>query len=239
MRQQMVLNAVHDAGEQWAAEAGNAAALRAYTEARAEAQTVSAYRAIGRQAETWVPLLRIVFECLYVGAFPMAVLLMLTPAGGAIFRSYVTGPGVAAIVGAALRRSAPDQHGGSRGKRMQAAALMPGGDIGISLVAQAGIRAVASDVAVMSGYLSMSVPFLAAALAYGLSKATVLATSVLAVGQDAASSAAHEGTTGNLSASPTPVTTRTGSRRWRGARSALRPMSIPTATPATRRPAPA
>ncbi|MDE0050655.1 MAG: conjugal transfer protein TraG N-terminal domain-containing protein, partial [Rhodospirillales bacterium] len=113
MRQQMVLNAVHDAGEQWAAEAGNAAALRAYTEARAEAQTVSAYRAIGRQAETWVPLLRIVFECLYVGAFPMAVLLMLT--------------------------------------------------------------------------------------AYGLSKATVLATSVLAVGQDAASSAAHEGTTGNLS----------------------------------------
>ena len=76
---------------------------------------------------------------------------------------------------------------------------MPGGDIGISLVAQAGIRAVASDVAVMSGYLSMSVPFLAAALAYGLSKATVLATSVLAVGQDAASSAAHEGTTGNLS----------------------------------------
>ena len=51
----------------------------------------------------------------------------------------------------------------------------------------------------MSGYLSMSVPFLAAALAYGLSKATVLATSVLAVGQDAASSAAHESTTGNLS----------------------------------------
>ena len=76
---------------------------------------------------------------------------------------------------------------------------MPGGDIGISLIAQAGIRAVASDVAVMSGYLSMSVPFLAAALAYGLSKATILATSVLAVGQDAASSAAHEGTTGNLS----------------------------------------
>ena len=88
---------------------------------------------------------------------------------------------------------------GEAAERMQAAALMPGGDIGISLVAQAGIRAVAADVAVMSGYLSMSVPFLAAALAYGLSKATVLATSVLAVGQDAASSAAHEGTTGNLS----------------------------------------
>ena len=198
MRQQMVLNAVHDAGEQWAAEAGNAAALRAYTEARAEAQTVSAYRAIGRQAETWVPLLKIVFECLYIGAFPMAVLLMLTPAGTAIFRSYVTGLIWLQSWGplyAVLHRIAM----GEAAERMSAAAAMPGGEIGISLVAQAGIRAVASDVAVMSGYLSMSVPFLAAALAYGLSKATVLATSVLAVGQDAASSAAHEGTTGNLS----------------------------------------
>ena len=198
MRQQMVLNAVHDAGEQWAAEAGNAAALRAYTEARAEAQTVSAYRAIGRQAETWVPLLKIVFECLYIGAFPMAVLLMLTPAGTAIFRSYVTGLVWLQSWGplyAVLHRISM----GEAAERMSAAAAMPGGDIGISLVAQAGIRAVGSDVAVMSGYLSMSVPFLAAALAYGLSKATVLATSVLAVGQDAASSAAHEGTTGNLS----------------------------------------
>ena len=198
MRQQMVLNAVHGAGEQWAAEAGNAAALRSYTEARAEAQTVSAYRAIGRQAETWVPLLKIVFECLYIGAFPMAVLLMLTPAGTAIFRSYVTGLVWLQSWGplyAVLHRIAM----GEAAERMSAAAAMPGGDIGISLVAQAGIRAVASDVAVMSGYLSMSVPFLAAALAYGLSKATVLATSVLAVGQDAASAAAHESTTGNLS----------------------------------------
>ena len=202
MRQQMVLNAVHDAGEQWAAEAGNAAALRAYTEARAEAQTVSAYRAIGRQAETWVPLLRIVFECLYVGAFPMAVLLMLTPAGATIFRSYVTGLVWLQSWGplyAILHRISM----GEAAERMSAAAVMPGGDVGISLVAQAGIRAVASDVAVMSGYLSMSVPFLAAALAYGLSKATVLATSVLAVGQDAASSAAHEGTTGNISLAST------------------------------------
>ena len=206
MRQQMVLNALHDAGEQWAAEAGNAAALRAYTEARAEAQTVSAYRAIGRQAETWVPLLRIVFECLYIGAFPVAVLLMLTPAGAGIFRSYVTGLIWLQSWGplyAVLHRISM----GEAAERMAASALMPGGDVGISLVAQAGIRAVASDVAVMSGYLSMSVPFLAAALAYGLSKATVLATSVLAVGQDAASAAAHEGTTGNISLGNTSADT--------------------------------
>ena len=206
LRQQMVLNAVHDAGEQWSAEAGNAAALRSYTEARAEAQTVSAYRAIGRQAETWVPMLRIVFECLYVGAFPMAVLLMLTPAGGAIFRSYFSGLVWLQSWGplyAILHRVAM----GEAAERMSAAALMPGGDAGVSLVAQAGIRAVAADVAVMSGYLSMSVPFLAAALAYGVGRATSLATSVLSVGQEAASSAAQEGTTGNISLGNTSADT--------------------------------
>ena len=111
MRQQMVLNAVHDAGEQWAAEAGNAAALSAYTEARAEAQTVSAYRAIGRQAETWVPLLRIVFECLYIGAFPMAVLLMLTPAGDGDIPLLRDGARLAPVLGAALCGAAPHLHG--------------------------------------------------------------------------------------------------------------------------------
>ena len=206
LRQQMVLNSIHDAGEQWASEAGNAAALRAYTEARAETQTVSAYRAIGRQAETWVPMLRIVFECLYVGAFPMAVLLMLTPAGGAIFRSYFSGLVWLQSWGplyAILHRISM----GEAAERMSAGALMPGGDVGVSLVAQAGIQAVASDVAVMSGYLSMSVPFLAAALAYGVGRATALATSVLAVGQEAASSAAHEGTTGNVSLANTQADT--------------------------------
>ena len=206
LRQQMVLNAIHGAGEQWSAEAGNAAALRAYTEARAEAQTVSAYRAIGRQAETWVPMLRIVFECLYVGAFPMAVLLMLTPAGEAICRSYFAGLVWLQSWGplyAILHRIAM----GEAAVRMGAGALMPDGDVGVSLVAQAGIRAVASDVAVMSGYLSMSVPFLAAALAYGVGRTTSLATSVLSVGQDAASSAAQEGTTGNISLANTQADT--------------------------------
>ncbi|MCY4284162.1 MAG: conjugal transfer protein TraG N-terminal domain-containing protein [Thiotrichales bacterium] len=206
LRQQMVLNAVHAAGEQWAAEAGNAAALRAYTEARAEAQTVAAYRAIGRQAETWVPLLRIVFECLYVGAFPMAVLLMLTPAGGAILKAYLSGLLWLQSWGplyAVLHRIAM----GEAAERMQVTAVMPSGEVGISLVAQAGIQAVAADVAVLSGYLSMSVPFLAAALAYGVGKATVLATSVLAVGQEAASSAAQEGTTGNIALGNTQADT--------------------------------
>ncbi|MXW46406.1 MAG: hypothetical protein F4Z63_10460, partial [Gammaproteobacteria bacterium] len=206
LRQQMLLNAVHEAGGQWAAEAGNVAALAAYTEARAEAQTVSAYRAIGRQAETWVPMLRIVFECLYVGAFPMAVLLMLTPAGAAIFKSYVTGLVWLQSWGplyAILHRIAM----GEAAERMGAVALMPGGDIGIALVSQAGIRAVATDVAVMSGYLSMSVPFLAAAIAFGVSRMTSLATSVLHVGQEAAGAAARESSTGNFSLASTQVDT--------------------------------
>ena len=151
-------------------------------------------------------MLRIVFECLYVGAFPMAVLLMLTPAGEGIFRSYFSGLVWLQSWGplyAVLHRIAM----GEAAERMGAGALMPGGEIGVSLVAQAGIRAVAADVAVMSGYLSMSVPFLAAALAYGVGRTTSLATSVLSVGQDAASSAAQEGTTGNISLANTQADT--------------------------------
>ena len=233
MRQQMVLNAVHDAGEQWAAEAGNAAALQAYTEARAEAQTVSAYRAIGRQAETWVPLLKIVFECLYIGAFPMAVLLMLTPAGAAIFRSYVTGLIWLQSWGplyAVLHRISM----GEAAERMSAAAAMPGGDIGISLVAQAGIRGgrlgrrgdvgISLDVGAVSGR-----------------RARIRALQ----GHDpggprcwrSARTRPHRPpmrAPPAISRSPTPATTPIGSRPWKGARSAPRPMSIPTATPATR-----
>ena len=116
----MVLNAVHDAGEQWAAEAGNAAALSAYTEARAGGpRPGAAYRAIGRQAETWVPLLKIVFECLYIGAFPMAVLLMLTPAGGGDIPLLRHRARLAPVLGAALRGAAPHLHG--RGGRAHVA----------------------------------------------------------------------------------------------------------------------
>ena len=141
MRQQMVLNAVHDAGEQWAAEAGNAAALRAYTEARAEAQTVSAYRAIGRQAEPGCRCSGSCSSASMSGPSRWRCWLMLTPAGTAIFRSYVTGLIWLQSWGplyAVLHRISM----GEAAERMQAAALMPGGDIGISLVAQAGIRAV-------------------------------------------------------------------------------------------------
>ena len=199
MRQQMVLNAIHDAGEQWAAEAGNAAALQAYTEARAEAQTVSAYRAIGRQAETWVPLLKIVFECLYIGAFPMAVLLMLTPAGAAIFRSYVTGliwlqswgPLYAVLHRISMGEAAERMSGGGghAGRRDRHFAGGPGRHPG------GGLRRRGDERAISRCRCRSSPP----RWPTGCRKATVLATSVLAVGQDAASSAAHEGTTGNLS----------------------------------------
>ena len=116
MRQQMVLNAVHDAGEQWAAEAGNAAALRAYTEARAEAQTVSAYRGdrpAGRDLGAAAPdRLRVPLH----RGVPDGGAADADPGGDGDLPLLRHRAGLAAILGAALRRAAPDQHGGSRGK---------------------------------------------------------------------------------------------------------------------------
>ena len=204
----MVLNAVHDAGEQWATrEVGNAAALTAYTEARAETQTVSAYRAIGRQAETWVPMLRIVFECLYVGAFPMAVLLMLTPAGGAIFRSYFSGlvwlqswgPLYAILHRISMGEAAERMSAGARnaGRRHRRLARGPGRESRRWRRTWRSCRATSRCRCRFSPRRSL--------MAWG--RATALATSVLAVGQEAASAAAQEGTTGNVSLANTQADT--------------------------------
>ena len=82
LKKQMVINAVIAEPANWQASVGNSAALEHYTNARLELQTTQSYRAIARQAEKWVPNLKVVFQCIYYGAFPIAVLLMLSPIGG-------------------------------------------------------------------------------------------------------------------------------------------------------------
>lgn len=51
----------------------------------------SSYAAIGANAAKWVPLLKIVFESLYYAAFPMAVLMMMTPLALPVFKGYLGG----------------------------------------------------------------------------------------------------------------------------------------------------
>ena len=237
MRQQMVLNAVHDAGEQWAAEAGNAAALRSYTEAPRRGPDrlcLPGHRAPGRDLgaaaahRLRVPLYR---------RLPDGGAAHADPGRDRDLPLLRDGAGVAAILGAALRHPAPHldgrggrAHGGRRAdarRRCRDLARGPGrgpggrgrcrGDVGLPLdvgaVPRRGarLRALQRD---RSRHLG----------ARGGPGRGVVGRARGHHRQPLAREHEHRHPH--------------ASRRSKGARSAPRPMSTPTATPATRRPAP-
>jgi len=194
MQQQMLINAFDSATKGWAEEMGNSAALEGYMRARADLQTEAVYKTTGLQAEKWVPILKIVFEAIYYGAFPIALIMMLTPIGFTVVKGYFSGFVWLQSWGplyAILHRI-------MMGDVAEQATAVAGGD-SIAMVTQLGIRAIIQDTSAMAGYLSMSVPFLAFGIMFGASRFAHLATSMLAPTQRAAGTAAEEGTSGNFS----------------------------------------
>ncbi len=200
MQQQMMINAFDSATKGWAEELGNAAALDGYMRARADLQTEAVYKTTGLQAEKWVPILKIVFESLYYGAFPIAFIMMLTPIGMTVVRGYFSGFVWLQSWGplyAILHRI-------MMGEVAVKATSISGGE-SIAMVTQLGVRAIIQDTSAMAGYLSMSVPFLAFGLMFGASRFAHLATSMLAPTQRAAGTAAEEGTSGNINLANTSM----------------------------------
>ena len=219
LQRQMTINAILNEPEDWLAETGDNAALDSYINARLDLQTEQSYRAIARQAEKWVPNLKAVFQCIYYGIFPFALLLMLSPMGTTVVRNYIFGlvwieswGPLYAIINYIVNSQASE--------RMRAVVTsqdVNGNDI--TIVSQAGIQAVEAHISVMAGYLSMSIPFLAIALAAGAGRFAALATSTLAVSQEAVADTTRESATGNLSVGNTSYDShqyhnRTGNQ-WR------------------------
>ncbi|WP_372574725.1 conjugal transfer protein TraG N-terminal domain-containing protein [Ruegeria jejuensis] len=91
IRQSMLLIAMDDSIQRLIASSGNNAAMTAYQAARTEAQTSASYSAVGISALRWVPLLKIVFEALYYAAFPIAMVLMMTPLVWTVLKGYFGG----------------------------------------------------------------------------------------------------------------------------------------------------
>ncbi|MGU9961904.1 MAG: conjugal transfer protein TraG N-terminal domain-containing protein [Candidatus Puniceispirillales bacterium WSBS_2018_MAG_OTU23] len=203
LKRQMTINALLREPANWMAERGNDAALTNYIDARLQLQTRESYKSIGRQAERWVANLKAVFQCIYIGIFPIAALLMLSPMGATIFKNYVFGLVWIESWGALFALLNYIMNSTARQEMLAAvkAASTASGDI--TLLAQAGIQSVESDISVMAGYLSMSVPFISLALVAGAGRFAYLATSTLAVSQEAVASTTQEAVTGNLSAGNT------------------------------------
>jgi conjugal transfer mating pair stabilization protein TraG len=197
LRQNMMINAIDSAGSAFAASADAPAALQEYAATKAEQQASSAYAATGRQAAKWVPLLKIVFQALYYGAFPLAFILMLMPFGLQVFKAYFMGFAWLASWGplyGILNRIA---HGQAQDWSLGAATTLA--ETNLTFATHTGIASVNNDVAVLAGYLAISVPFIALGITRGVSTFTHMAGSILGTPQRAAAEAATETTGGNFS----------------------------------------
>lgn len=201
IRQAMLITALDDASGRLIATSGNSAAMELYQRARAESQTRSSYQVVGASATKWVPILKIAFEALYLGAFPLAMMLMFTPMGPTVAKSYFGGfvwlaawEPLFAILQSIVIKSAT-------GNYRDAMVTLNGSNVenALTWANQLGVHAVESDVGLVAGYLMMSVPFLCFAVFLGANKMAGLATSMLNVSQGASIESGREGSTGNVS----------------------------------------
>ncbi|WP_299751909.1 conjugal transfer protein TraG N-terminal domain-containing protein [uncultured Tateyamaria sp.] len=201
VKQSMLIAAFDDAAHRGITASGNAAALQHLQSARAELQTRSSYQAVGANALNWVPYLKIVFENLYYGAFPIALALMMTPFALTIARGYFGGflwlaswEPLSAILHSIMMNASAERFQTITSASTSGAYT----DSVMNWANHFGVYAIGQDVAAMAGYLMMSVPFVAAAIFLGTQRMVGLATSMLAVSQSAASETGREMTTGNF-----------------------------------------
>lgn len=200
LKQSMMVLALDDAAGRLIANSGNSAAMSLYQVARSESQTRSSYQVIGANATKWVPLIKVVFEVLYFGAFPIVMLLMMTPLAVQVIRGYFGGfvwlaawDPLSAILHTTLLKA-------STGWYREHTTTISGtttSDV-LNWANHFGVQSVEGDIATAAGYLMMSVPFLSFAIMFGASKMAGMATSMLAVGQGAAIDTGREAATGSI-----------------------------------------
>ena len=203
LKQSMLVLALDDAAGRLIANSGNSAAMNLYQTARAENQTRSSYQVVGSGAMKWVPIIKIVFETLYYGAFPIALLLMMTPMAATVAKGYFGGfvwlaawEPLSAILHTTLLK-------GATGWYREHTTTLSGSGAGATDVLNwanhFGIQAVEQDISVVAGYMMMSVPFLSFAIFFGATKMAGLATSMLNVSQGSAIETGREAATGSMS----------------------------------------
>lgn len=201
LKQSMLIQALDDSVLRLVGNSGNSAAMTLYQSARAEQQTRSSYQSVGMNATKWVPIIKITFEVLYYGAFPIALLLMMTPLSLAVVKGYFSGfvwlaawEPLSAILHTTMIKASEGYYGDSTG-------TLVGNNVEnvLSWANHMGVQAVEQEVGATAGYLMMSIPFLSFAIFFGAQKMAGMATSMLNVSQGAAIDTGREAATGNVS----------------------------------------
>lgn len=201
LKQSMLILALDDAADRLIANSGNSSAMSLYQSARAEQQTRASYQSTGTAALKWVPLVKVTFEVLYYGVFPIALMLMMTPLALTVVKGYFGGfvwlaawEPMSAILHTAMLKA-------SSGYYREHTTTLSGGSVEdvLSWANHFGVQAVEQDIGNVAGYLMMSIPFLSTVIFFGATRMAGLATSLLNVGQGAAIETGREAATGSIS----------------------------------------
>lgn len=192
LKQQLMIYAVVDGLEQKSVAVGNApnfAVRRAYLQQRATYETLG-----GMVGET-LPTMKSVLEALAYAAFLFVIPLSLLPSGWRFLSAWVQillwlqmwAP-LYAVLNYIMTLAV-------RSKSL--AALSLSNKAGVTIVSSVGLANVNADMAAMSGYLAISIPFLCIALVRGLGSFVHLASNLSGVTQGAATAAAGDAVSGN------------------------------------------
>jgi conjugal transfer mating pair stabilization protein TraG len=199
MQQAMMANAIQEGQAQMSASNNAPAALEAYAFIKAQQQKRLTNTTIGDMAAYWLPIMKNVLEATLYGAFIFVFLLLLFPFGPSILKNYVASllwiqcwAPLYAILNLFINFYAQHHNVG--------AIQLGNGESGFTLATQAGLAQVNADIAGLAGYLSLSVPLLAAGIAKGMMSVFSQAAQYIGgVTQSVASSSAGEAITGNIS----------------------------------------
>lgn len=194
IKQQMMIYSIVDGVESNSTALGNVpnfAARRAYLQQR------STYETLGAMAGETLPVMKAVLEAIIYAFFVFVIPLALLPFGYRFLLTWVQSllwlqlwAPLYAILNYIMTISATS-------KTM--AALAISNPQGVTIASSVGIANVNADIAAMSGYLAMSIPFLSIALVKGVGSFVHMASHLGNVAQSAAGMAASEVNSGNLS----------------------------------------
>ena len=197
MQQAMMVNATNQAMQGMSGSNDLTAGLQVYAQTKADMETQQTYQTMGRLAGEWIPVLKVVLEALFYGAFPIAFMMMLLPGGIGVLKNYAGGfvwlqswGPLYAILNRVME--------GYAAINTQANAYMPAGS-DLSMVTMNGIQAINNDVAVLAGYLTMSIPMLAYAITKGAGAMVGIASTAVHGMERNAQTTAGEAVSGNIS----------------------------------------
>ncbi len=196
--QSMMINIYNDSIGDSIVDSGNTSAMLAYNQAKTEAQINLSFKATGLQAESYIPLIRVVFEILFLAMFPLVMLLLLSPMRGQIIKSYFMGfiwlqlwPPMYAILNFIINTNSAE--------KIQSAMINPNGAVGITLFNMSNFEYINTQVANLASNLQMAIPVLSLMVMYGAGQAMSSVNALTGSISSHSNQSAQEVSSGNIS----------------------------------------